>query len=506
MSFDIGQLSKDIKARLELSEYGSKIEETGTVVKVSDGIAQIYGLENCLIYELIEFQGKGFGMAMNLEKNSVLAILFFSDSSLKEGDKALRTNKTVSVPVGYNMLGRVVDGLGAPLDGLGEIEADEFYQIERSARGIIERKSVNEPLETGIKSIDSMIPIGLGQRELIIGDRQTGKTSIALDTIINQKGKDIYCVYVVIGQKQKSTVEVVEVLQQSGAMEYTIVVSAPASDSASMQYIAPFAACSMAEFFMEHGKNALIVYDNLTQHAIAYRTLSLLLNRPPGREAYPGDVFYLHSRLLERAACLSEEVGGGTLTALPIIETQAGNISAYIPTNVISITDGQIFLESELFNSGILPAINPGISVSRVGGSAQTKAMKKVSGSLKLLYSQYLELRDFAEFGSDLDENTRKRLAVGERIVEILKQNEHNPIALENQITIFFALLNGFLKDIPLESIQLYEAKLYEYMKIKAPQLILDLKKDVFSEDTAEVLKSHIQKFTEEFLKSMKEV
>ncbi len=421
MSFDISQLTKDIKAKLELSEYGSKVEETGTVVKVSDGIAQIYGLEDCLIYELIEFPGKGFGMAMNLEKSLVLAILFFSDASIKEGDKAVRTNKTVSVPVGYNLLGRVVNALGEPIDGQGEIEAGEFYQIERSAKGIIERKSVSVPGETGIKPIDSMIPIGLGQRELIIGDRQTGKTSIALDTIINQKGKDVFCVYVMIGQKQKATVEVVEILQKSGAMDYTIVVSAPASDSASMQYIAPFAACSMAEFFMEQGKNALIVYDNLTQHAVAYRTLSLLLSRPPGREAYPGDVFYLHSRLLERAACLSEESGGGTLTALPIIETQAGNISAYIPTNVISITDGQIFLESELFNSGILPAINPGISVSRVGGSAQTKAMKKVSGSLKILYSQYLELRDFVEFGSDLDENTRKRLAVGERIVEILK-------------------------------------------------------------------------------------
>ncbi|MBE6012888.1 MAG: F0F1 ATP synthase subunit alpha [Lachnospiraceae bacterium] len=506
MSFDISQLTKDIKAKLELSEYGSKVEETGTVVKVSDGIAQIYGLEDCLIYELIEFPGKGFGMAMNLEKSLVLAILFFSDASIKEGDKAVRTNKTVSVPVGYNLLGRVVNALGEPIDGQGEIEADEFYQIERSAKGIIERKSVSVPLETGIKPIDSMIPIGLGQRELIIGDRQTGKTSIALDTIINQKGKDVFCVYVMIGQKQKATVEVVEILQKSGAMDYTIVVSAPASDSASMQYIAPFAACSMAEFFMEQGKNALIVYDNLTQHAVAYRTLSLLLSRPPGREAYPGDVFYLHSRLLERAACLSEESGGGTLTALPIIETQAGNISAYIPTNVISITDGQIFLESELFNSGILPAINPGISVSRVGGSAQTKAMKKVSGSLKLLYSQYLELKDFAEFGSDLDENTRKRLAVGERIVEILKQDEHDPIALENQIMIFFALLNGFLKDVPLNLIHSYEAELYEYMKIKGQNIILKLRQDDFSNDTVEELRKSVEKFTEQFLQKAKEV
>lgn len=505
MNFDIKEFAKDIKSKVELSQAGVSVRETGVVTKVRDGIAYIYGLDDCIVDEMITFPGKGIGMAMNLEKSAVLVILFSGENSIKVGDKAERTGKIISVPVGEALLGRVVNALGEAIDGLGDIEADEFYPVERPARGIIERKSVSVPLETGIKSIDSMIPIGLGQRELIIGDRQTGKTSIALDTIINQKGKDVFCVYVAIGQKQKASVEIVEALKSSGAMEYTTVVSAPASDPAAMQYIAPFAACSIAEYYMEHGKNALIVFDNLTQHAIAYRTLSLLLDRPPGREAYPGDVFYLHSRLLERAACLADEYGGGTLTALPIIETQAGNISAYIPTNVISITDGQIYLESELFNAGILPAINPGISVSRVGGAAQSKAMKEVSSSLKLLYSQYVELKDFAQFGGDLDEHTKKRLAAGERIVEVLKQDERCPVSVEKQVVIFYALLHDYLKDIPLALIKDYEQALYDYLDVKAINLLNDIRSKDFSQQIESEIALHVEKFTHQFIDKMSE-
>ena len=500
MDFDIKEFTKDIKYKIELANIGSNSLQTGIVTKVNDGIAYLYGLDDCIVDELIEFPDKGIGMAMNLQKDAVLVVLFSGESSIKVGDKAIRTGKIISVPVGKELLGRVLDSLGRPIDELGEFKTKEYYPIERLAKGIIERKSVSSPLETGIKSIDSMIPIGLGQRELIIGNRQTGKTSIALDTIINQKGKNIYCVYVAIGQKQKSSIEVVEALKSAGALEYTIVVSAPASDSAAMQYIAPFSACSMAEYFMEQGKDALIVFDNLTQHAIAYRTLSLLLNRPPGREAYPGDVFYLHSRLLERAACLSDECGGGTLTALPIIETQAGNISAYIPTNVISITDGQIFLESDLFNEGVLPAINPGISVSRVGGAAQSKAMKKISASLKLSYSQYMELKDFSQFGGDLDTSTKKRLQFGERIVEILKQNEFQPVPVEKQVIIFYALLNGYLVEIPIEQVKLYENNLYEYLDINAPKLLGLIAEGNYSESIENEIKSYVEQFTNRFI------
>ncbi|MBO4264887.1 MAG: F0F1 ATP synthase subunit alpha, partial [Clostridia bacterium] len=421
MSGTSSEISNIIKEQIK--NYRSRVEmtETGTVVLVGDGIARVYGLRSCMASELLEFEGGSFGMAQNLEEETVSVAILSDKNDIHEGTKVTRTGKVLSIPVGEKMLGRVVDALGMPIDGKGPIEYSSTRPIENEAPGIIERKSVSVPLQTGIKAIDSMIPIGRGQRELIIGDRQTGKTEIAVDTIINQKGKDVICIYVAIGQKTTSVVQLVNELRRFGAMEYTIVVSASAADSAPLQYIAPYSGCAMAEYFREQGRDVLIVYDDLSKHAVAYRALSLLIRRPPGREAYPGDVFYLHSRLLERAACVAPEFGGGSITALPIIETQAGDVSAYIPTNVISITDGQIFLETELFHSGIMPAINPGISVSRVGGSAQLKAMKKVSGELKLLYSQYRELQAFAQFGSDLDADTKARLALGERIVEVLK-------------------------------------------------------------------------------------
>ena len=410
----------------QIKNYSSKIELTdiGTVVTVGDGIANIHGLDNCLSGELLEFKNGVYGIALNLEQDFVGTIMLGSDSDIKEGDIVKRTGKIVSVPVGEELLGRVVNALGQPIDGKGPILTTETAPIERNAPGIISRRSVHKPLQTGIKAVDSMIPIGRGQRELIIGDRQTGKTSIALDTIINQHDKDVICIYVAIGQKRSTVANVVDILTKAGAMDYTIVVSATASELAPLQYIAPYSGCAMGEYFLNKGKDVLCVYDDLSKHAVAYRTLSLLLKRPPGREAYPGDVFYLHSRLLERACCLNEKHGGGSLTALPIIETQAGDVSAYIPTNVISITDGQIFLETDLFNSGVRPAVNPGISVSRVGSAAQIKAMKKVSGSLKLAYSQYRELQAFSQFASDLDKDTKERLAKGERIVEVLKQNK----------------------------------------------------------------------------------
>ena len=415
-------ISKIIKEQIK--NYDSKIEqsETGTVIQVGDGIAKAYGLDNCMANELIQFPNGEMGMAMNLEENSVSLVILGDDSEIKEGDIVKRTGRVVSVPVGENLIGRVVNSLGVPIDGKGPIEAKEYRPIESPAHGIIERQSVSVPLQTGIKAIDSMIPIGRGQRELIIGDRQTGKTTIATDTIINQAGKDVICIYVAIGQKASTVAQLVETLTARGAMDYSIVVASTASELAPLQYISPYAGVTMAEYFMDQGKDVLIVYDDLSKHAVAYRALSLLIRRPPGREAYPGDVFYLHSRLLERRARVSKEYGGGSITALPIIETQAGDVSAYIPTNVISITDGQIYLETELFNSGIRPAVNPGISVSRVGGSAQIKAMKKVAGSLKLLYSQYIELKSFSQFGSDLDADTKARLEQGERIVEVLKQ------------------------------------------------------------------------------------
>ena len=429
----------------QVKNYRNKIELTdvGTVVTVGDGIANIHGLDNCMSNELLEFEGEVYGMALNLERDFVGAVMLGSDAGVKEGSTVKRTGRIVSVPVGDDMLGRVVNALGAPIDGKGAILTKESMPIERIAPGIITRKSVHKPLQTGIKAIDSMIPIGRGQRELIIGDRQTGKTTIALDTIINQKGKDVICIYVAIGQKRSTVANVVETLTKAGAMEYTIVVAASASELAPLQYIAPYAGVTMGEYFMNKGKDVLCIYDDLSKHAVAYRALSLLLKRPPGREAYPGDVFYLHSRLLERACSLNENYGGGSITALPIIETQAGDVSAYIPTNVISITDGQIFLETDLFNSGVRPAVNPGISVSRVGSAAQIKAMKKVSSSLKLLYSQFKELQSFSQFGSDLDKDTKDRLEKGERIVEVLKQGKNSPVTVEHQVIIIYAVKIG---------------------------------------------------------------
>ena len=458
------EISKIIKQKIR--DYDNKINQSdvGTVLVVGDGIARVSGLDMCMSGELVRFPGDVYGMALNLEEESVAVVLLGDDEGIKEGDTVTRTGEVVSVPVGDAMIGRVVDALGQPIDGKGPIDAAEHRRIESSAPGIIERKSVSVPLQTGIKAIDSMIPIGRGQRELIIGDRQTGKTTIATDTIINQKGQNVVCIYVAIGQKRSTVAHVVEELTAAGAMDYTIVVSATASEPAPLQYIAPYSGCAMGEYFMAQGKDALIVYDDLSKHAVAYRALSLLIRRPPGREAYPGDVFYLHSRLLERAARLAPEYGGGSLTALPIIETQAGDVSAYIPTNVISITDGQIFLETELFHEGIMPAVNPGISVSRVGGNAQIKIMKKVAGTLKLLYSQYRELQTFAQFGSDLDADTRARLGQGERIVAVLKQNRSAPVPVENQVCILYAVTRDYLKDVPVERIPEYEEGLYERM------------------------------------------
>lgn len=459
------EISSIIKEQIK--NYKSKIEmkETGTVILVGDGIAKVYGLRDCMSSELLEFEDGSFGMAQNLETETVSVAVLSDTSNIREGSVVRRTGKVVSVPVGEKFLGRIVNALGEPIDGKGPIENNGTKPIEAEAPGIIERKSVCVPLQTGIKAIDSMIPIGRGQRELVIGDRQTGKTEICIDTIINQKNTGVICIYVAIGQKSTSVVQLANELAKSGAMEYTIIVSASASESAPLQYIAPYSGCAMAEYFREQGKDVLIIYDDLSKHAVAYRALSLLIRRPPGREAYPGDVFYLHSRLLERAACVDEAYGGGSITALPIIETQAGDVSAYIPTNVISITDGQIFLETELFNSGIMPAINPGVSVSRVGGSAQIKAMKKVSGELKLLYSQYRELKGFAQFGSDLDADTKRRLALGERIVEVLKQPRNSPVRAGAQVAIVYAVINGYLDKVPVDKVKKYEARLYEKLE-----------------------------------------
>ena len=494
-------ISKIIKEQIK--NYDSKIEqsETGTVIQVGDGIAKAYGLDNCMANELIQFPNGEMGMAMNLEENSVSLVILGDDSEIKEGDIVKRTGRVVSVPVGENLIGRVVNSLGVPIDGKGPIEAKEYRPIESPAHGIIERQSVSVPLQTGIKAIDSMIPIGRGQRELIIGDRQTGKTTLATDTIINQAGKDVICIYVAIGQKRSTVANVVETLEKNGAMDYTIVVSATASELAPLQYIAPYSGCAMGEYFLDNGRDVLIVYDDLSKQAVAYRTLSLLLKRPPGREAYPGDVFYLHSRLLERACNLNENYGGGSLTALPIIETQAGDVSAYIPTNVISITDGQIFLETDLFNSGIRPAVNPGISVSRVGGAAQIKAMKKVSGSLKLTYSQYRELQAFSQFGSDLDKDTKDRLALGERVVEVLKQGRNSPLTVEHQVIIIYAVTNGFLKEIPLEMVNDFQTELFEYIDSSHPEIISSIKetKDL-TEDNKTAMNEAIGEFVKKFL------
>ena len=470
---------------------------------VGDGIARASGLVNCMAGELLEFEDGNFGMAQNLEENSVSIVLFGDDSGIGEGQTVKRTGKVVSVPVGEAMIGRVVNALGQPIDGAGPIDTKEFRPVETKAPGICERRSVYQPLQTGIKAIDSMIPIGRGQRELIIGDRQTGKTTIATDTIINQKGKDVLCIYVAIGQKRSTVASLVENLTKNGAMDYTIVVAATASESSPMQYIAPYAGCAMGEYFMNQGKDVLIIYDDLSKHAVAYRALSLLIRRPPGREAYPGDVFYLHSRLLERAAKLDDEHGGGSLTALPIIETQAGDVSAYIPTNVISITDGQIFLETELFHSGIMPAVNPGISVSRVGGDAQIKAMKKVAGTLKLIYSQYRELQSFAQFGSDLDADTKARLEQGARIVEVLKQSQNAPVPVEKQVAILYAVTKGILEKVKVEDVSAYESGLYTYLDadaagIEVMQLISSTGK--LEPETEEKLRQVLEAYTENFL------
>ena len=498
------QISRIIRSQIKYYENAIEQTETGTVTMVGDGIARAAGLDNCMAGELVQFESGTYGMAQNLEENSVSIVLLGDDEGIKEGSTIKRTGKVVSVPVGEGMIGRVVNALGQPIDGKGPIEAADYRAIESPAPGILDRQPVKQPLQTGIKAIDSMIPIGRGQRELIIGDRQTGKTVIATDTIINQKGKDVLCIYVAIGQKRSTVATLVENLEKNGAMAYTTVVCATASELSPLQYIAPYAGCAMGEYFMNKGRHVLIIYDDLSKHAVAYRALSLLIRRPPGREAYPGDVFYLHSRLLERAAKLSDAKGGGSLTALPIIETQAGDVSAYIPTNVISITDGQIFLETELFHAGIRPAVNPGISVSRVGGNAQIKAMKKVAGTLKLIYSQYRELQGFAQFGSDLDADTKARLAQGERIVEVLKQDRNSPVAVEKQVAVLYATIHGYLKEVAVSDIAEYEQRLYDYLDenvtaagvMETIRTIGDLKPE-----TEEQLKQVLADFTAQFLK-----
>ena len=502
------EISKVIRSQIKYYDNAIKQNETGTVLMVGDGIARASGLINCMSGELLEFEDGSFGMAQNLEENSVSIVLFGDDSGIGEGQTVKRTGKVVSVPVGEAMIGRVVNALGQPIDGAGPAKTSEYRAIESPAPGICERQGVNQPLQTGIKAIDSMVPIGRGQRELIIGDRQTGKTTLAADTIINQKGKDVICIYVAIGQKRSTVSSLVETLTRNGAMDYTIVVAATASEASPLQYIAPYSGCAMGEYFMYKGKDVLIIYDDLSKHAVAYRALSLLIRRPPGREAYPGDVFYLHSRLLERAARLDEAHGGGSLTALPIIETQAGDVSAYIPTNVISITDGQIFLETELFHSGVMPAVNPGISVSRVGGNAQIKARKKVAGTLKLIYSQYRELQSFAQFGSDLDADTKARLEQGARIVEVLKQNQNAPVPVEKQVAILYAVTKGILSKVATEDVRSYEAGLYTWID-SDPQgaaAMLEIRSTgALSAETEAKLKSALEQYTENFVNTRPE-
>ena len=494
------EITKIIRSQIKNYENKLQTSETGVVILVGDGIAKVSGLEQCMAGELVEFPTGAYGMAQNLEEDTVSIVILGNDSGIKEGDIVKRTGKVVSVPVGNGLIGRVVNALGEPIDGKGTIEAEAYRPIEMPAPGIISRQHVSRPLQTGIKAIDSMIPIGRGQRELIIGDRQTGKTTIATDTILNQKGKDVICIYVAIGQKRSTVAQIVNNLTLGGAMDYTIVVSATASELAPMQYIAPYTGCTMGEHFMLEGKDVLVIYDDLSKHAVAYRAISLLIRRPPGREAYPGDVFYLHSRLLERAAQLSDKLGGGSLTALPIIETQAGDVSAYIPTNVISITDGQIFLETELFNAGVMPAVNPGISVSRVGGDAQIKAMKKVAGSLKLLYSQYRELQSFAQFGSDLDADTKARLALGERIVAVLKQKNNAPKEVAQQVCIIYAVTKGYLNNIPVAQIPEFEKRLEEHMDNRHLQVLEAIRTSGKLEpDTEEALKGALEELVAQF-------
>ena len=494
------EISSVIKEQIK--RYASELEvsDVGTVIQVADGIARIHGLENAMQGELLEFPGEVYGMVLNLEEDNVGAVLLGDQRNINEGDMVKTTGRVVEVPVGDCMLGRVVNALGQPIDGKGPIQATNFRQIERVASGVIARKSVDTPLQTGIKAIDSMVPIGRGQRELIIGDRQTGKTAIAIDTIINQKGQGVKCIYVAIGQKASTVANIVKTFEEYGAMDYTTVVASTASELAPLQYIAPYSGCAMGEEWMENGEDVLIVYDDLSKHATAYRTLSLLLRRPPGREAYPGDVFYLHSRLLERAARLSDKLGGGSLTALPIIETQAGDVSAYIPTNVISITDGQIFLETEMFNAGFRPAVNPGISVSRVGGSAQIKAMKKIAGPIRIDHAQYRELAAFAQFGSELDADTKERLAQGVRIKEVLKQPQYKPMPVEYQVIIIYAATRKHLLDIAVEDILRFETELFEFIQTKYPEISESIKTEkVITEENEATLVKAIEEFKLQF-------
>ena len=498
------EISSIIKEQIKNYEKRIDVEDVGTVIQVGDGIARVHGLENCMAGELLDFPGDVYGMALNLEEDNVGCVLLGPDANIKEGDTVKRTGRIIEVPVGDQMVGRVVNALGQAIDGKGSIESDKYRPVESKAPGVITRESVSVPLQTGIKAIDSMIPIGRGQRELIIGDRQTGKTAIAIDTILNQKDQDVVCIYVAIGQKKSTVAGIVETLEKNGAMDYTTIVSATASELAPLQYIAPYAGVAMGEELMFNGKDVLIIYDDLSKHAVAYRTMSLLLRRPPGREAYPGDVFYLHSRLLERAARLNKNYGGGSITALPIIETQAGDISAYIPTNVISITDGQIFLESDLFFSGQRPAVNAGLSVSRVGGDAQIKAMKQVSGSLKLELAQYRELQSFAQFGSDLDKETQEKLAQGERIMEVLKQPQYKPVNVEHQVMIIYTVINKYLKDIPVEKVKEFENEFIKFMDNNHPEIgnqILEVGK--LNDEIENNLKEAIKEFKEDFKKTI---
>lgn len=497
----VEEISSIIKERIENFDFSVDIEETGKVISIADGVASVYGIKNVMANEMVEFENGTKGLALNLEENSVGVVVLGSCANIKEGQSVKRLGKLLRVPVGDALIGRVVNALGEPIDGKGPIEATESRFVEEKAKGIMARKSVHEPLQTGLKAVDALVPIGRGQRELIIGDRQTGKTTVATDTIINQKGGDVICIYVAIGQKQSTVAQVVKKLEEYGAMDYTIVVSASASETAALQYIAPYAGCTMGEYFRDNSRHALIIYDDLSKHAVAYREMSLILRRPPGREAYPGDVFYIHSRLLERASKLSDKLGAGSLTALPIIETQAGDVSAYIPTNVISITDGQIYLETNLFNSGVRPAINVGLSVSRVGGAAQIKAIKKVSGTLRLDLAQYRELQAFAQFASDLDESSRKQLERGQRMVEILKQPPYSPLGIEKQVVIIYAGSQGYLDDIPVSAISKFENELYPYIEAKCPELFEQiLNKKALDKEIEELLIKALNDFKATFV------
>ena len=508
MKMNPEEITAIIKDQIKNYNVDLNVDDVGTVIEIGDGIAHIHGLDKAMSGELLDFGNDIYGMVLNLEQDNVGAVLLGGDTKIKEGDIVKRTGKIMQVPVGESMIGRVVDALGRPIDGKGPIHTTQSRPIEYPAPGIADRKSVKEPLQTGIKAIDALVPIGRGQRELIIGDRGTGKTAIAVDTILNQKGQNCICIYVAIGQKASTIARVVKTFEDHGAMDYTIVVAATASDSAPLQYMAPYSGVTMGEHFMYQGKHVLCVYDDLSKHATAYRAMSLLLRRPPGREAYPGDVFYLHSRLLERAAKLSDELGGGSITALPIIETLAGDVSGYIPTNVISITDGQIFLETELFHSGIMPAVNPGISVSRVGGDAQIKAMKKVAGTLKLIYSQYRELQSFAQFGSDLDADTKARLEQGARIVEVLKQNQNAPVPVEKQVAILYAVSKGVLESVKVEDVNVYESGLYTYLDTDAAgvEVMQEIRSTgKLEQETEQKLRSVLDAYTENFLNTRPE-